>query len=131
MFVVAQRNRNRCPARYVSGLINDEQGVVLVWWACSVVDLWCGGHVVWWTCENVMWWSCGVVVMWCGGHMVWWSCGVVTCGVVDMWCGGHVVWWACDVMDVSVFRQAGGPGHPPDTYIGGEHPIRKLGHPIK
>ena len=45
----------------------------------SVVDVWCGGCL--------MWWMSGVVDVWCGGCpillMVWWMSGVV-----DVWCGG-------------------------------------------
>ena len=62
-----------------------------------MVDVWCGGCLVWW--------MSGVVDVWCGGcpilHMVWWMSGVV-----DVWCGGclilHTVWWMSGVVDVCV-----------------------------
>ena len=45
----------------------------------GVVDVWCGGCL--------MWWMSGVVDVWCGGchilPMVWWMSSVV-----DVWCGG-------------------------------------------
>ena len=45
----------------------------------GVVDVWCGGCLVWW--------MSGVVDVRCGGclilHTVWWMSGVV-----DVWCGG-------------------------------------------
>ena len=44
-----------------------------------MVDVWCGGCLVWL--------MSGVVDVWCGGCpillMVWWMSGVV-----DVWCGG-------------------------------------------
>ena len=43
----------------------------------------------------------GVVDVWCGGCLVWWMSGVV-----DVWCGGcpilHMVWWMSGVVDVCV-----------------------------
>ena len=57
----------------------------------GVVDVWCGGCLVWWMSD--------VVDVWCGGCpfllMVWWMSGVV-----DVWCGGCPVWWMSGVVDV-------------------------------
>ena len=55
-----------------------------MWWMSyfthGVVDVWCGGCLVWW--------MSGVVDVWSGGcpslPMVWWMSGVVDVGVVDV-----------------------------------------------
>merc|ERR1712208_42125 len=57
---------------------------------CGVVDVWCGGCLVWWMSD--------VVDVWCGGCPVWWM-SFFTHGVVDVWCGGCLVWWMSDVVD--------------------------------
>ena len=65
------------------GVVDVRCGGCLVWWMSGVVDVWCGGCPV----LLIVWWMSGVVVVWCGGcpisPMVWWMSGVV-----DVWCGG-------------------------------------------
>ena len=86
-----------------------------------MVDVWCGGCLVWWVS--------GVVNAWCGECLVWgcpilltvwWMSGVVdvifTHGVVDIWCGGCPVWWISGVVDVLFYIQC---GHVVDVWCGG------------
>ena len=67
----------------MSGVVDVWCGGCLVWWMSGVVDVWCGGCPI----LLIVWWMSGVVVVWCGGcpilPMVWWMSGVV-----DVWCGG-------------------------------------------
>ena len=43
--------------------------MVMVWYDCDVVWLWCG--------MDVVWYGCGVVRLWCGKVVVLYGCGVV------------------------------------------------------
>ena len=52
--------------------------IYLVWWMSGVVDVRCGGCLVWW----MSYFTHGVVDVWCGGCPMWWMSGVV-----DVWCG--------------------------------------------
>ena len=78
-------------------------GGCLVWWMSGVVDVWCGGCPI----LHTVWWMSGVVDVWCGGcpilPMVWWMSGVV-----DVWCGGCPVWWMSGVVDVLFYTRCGG-----------------------
>ena len=82
----------------------------------GVVDVWCGGCL--------MWWMSGVVDVWCGGcpilPLVWWMSSVV-----DFWCGGclflHMVWWISGVVDVwlSVWWMSYNHNQPRSVYLRG------------
>ena len=45
----------------------------LVWWMSGVVDVQCGGYLVWW----MSYFTHSVVDVWCGQCLVWWMSGVV------------------------------------------------------
>ena len=87
----------------MSGVVDVRCGGCLVWWMSGVVDVWCGGCPI----LLIVWWMSGVVVVWCGGcpisPMVWWMSGVV-----DVWCGGCPVWWMSGVVDVLFYTRCGG-----------------------
>ena len=77
-----------CPVWWMSyfthSVVDVRCGGCLVWWMSGVVDVWCGGCPI----LLIVWWMSGVVVVWCGGcpisPMVWWMSGVVDVCVVDV-----------------------------------------------
>ena len=65
----------------------------------GVVDVWCGGCLVWW--------MSGVVDVWSGECLVWWI-SYFTHGVVDVWYGVCPVCWMSGVVDVLFYTHCGG-----------------------